>query len=310
VRPSPQALLLFATFLWGSTFIVTKDIVAAGPPVAYLALRFGLATVVMLGIVALRRGRARWSPELWRDGAVLGVLNAAGLTMQAIGQVYTTASKSAFITSLNTPLTPVVALLLYRVRPSRVQLGAVYVATLGLLCLTYPGADARYNAGDLLSVGCAALYALFIVESARRMRRHDAVSMTLLQLGVGAVVFAMLWALERGVLERFPAAAVPELVRLEARALPLTGRTVWEIVYMAVGCGVLAVLVQTRALAQMTATAAAIVLALEPVFATGLALSVDGWTEWPGPRGALGAALVLCAIAVAQIRLPRPEPVE
>jgi drug/metabolite transporter (DMT)-like permease len=308
VRLSPAALLLFATLLWGSTFIVTKDLVAAGPPVAYLALRFGLATVAMLAITAARRGRVRFTAELWRDGAALGALNAAGLTLQAVGQVYTTASKSAFITSLNTPLTPVVALLVYRLRPTRVQVCAVTVATGGLALLTWPGAAARYNAGDLLCVGCAALYAIFIVESARRIPRHDPLAMTLLQLGIGAAVFAILWTLERGALAQWPAAALPELVRLEARPLPASPRAVAEIVYMAVGCGVVAVLVQTHALSRMTATAAAIVFALEPLFATTLAILVDGWAEWPGGRGALGATLVLGAIAIAQIRLPREEP--
>ena len=53
---------------------------------------------------------------------ILGVLNSLGLVLQVFGQVYTTASKSAFITSLNTPLVPLVAFALYRTRPSKPQL--------------------------------------------------------------------------------------------------------------------------------------------------------------------------------------------
>ena len=81
---------------------------------------------------------------------VLGVLNSLGLVLQVIGQVFTTASKSAFITSLNTPLVPLVALRVYRTRPSKPQLVAVVLATLGLMLLTYPAGGARWNAGDLL----------------------------------------------------------------------------------------------------------------------------------------------------------------
>src|SRR5262249_40401289 len=88
------------TVLWGSTFIVTKDVVRAAPPMLYLVFRFGLAALVLFGLYG-RRVRGR---RLIVDGVVLGVLNSLGLVLQVIGQVFTTASKSAFITSLNTPL--------------------------------------------------------------------------------------------------------------------------------------------------------------------------------------------------------------
>ena len=45
------------TVLWGSTFIVTKDIVRDAPPMLYLVFRFGVAALVMLALYA-RRSRA------------------------------------------------------------------------------------------------------------------------------------------------------------------------------------------------------------------------------------------------------------
>ena len=60
---------------------------------------------------------------------------------------------------------------------------------------------------------------------------------------------------------------------------------------------------QTWAMARMTATHAAVVFALEPVFATVIALVYDGSGEWLGTRGAIGGALVMLAVAVSEIRL-------
>ena len=63
------------------------------------------------------------------DGAILGLLNSSGLVLQVFGQVYTSASRSAFITSLNTPLEPLVGFLFYQGKPTRPQLAAVAIAT-------------------------------------------------------------------------------------------------------------------------------------------------------------------------------------
>jgi drug/metabolite transporter (DMT)-like permease len=299
VRPRAEALLLFVTLLWGSTFIVTKDIVANAPPLTYLVVRFAVATVVM-AVVWWVGGRRSLSRAALRDGVWLGLLNAGGLLFQVFGQLYTTASKSAFITSLNTPLTPVLALLLYRERPSRVQLIGVLVASSGLALLTWPADGARVNLGDLTTLGCSIAYATYIVEGSRRMGAHDARLMTLFQLAVGTLVFAAAMVALRVGLEGLTPR--PALMVSEARPLVLSPRLMAQILYLAIGCGVIAVLVQTSAMARLSATSAAIIFALEPVFATAFAIAIDGRAEWPGSRGAAGAGVVLLAVALSQWR--------
>ena len=100
--------------LWGSTFIVTKDIVRDAPPMLYLVVPLRHRGAGDARRSTAEGARAR---QLIIDGVILGLLNSLGLVLQVLGQVYTTASKSAFITSLNTPLVPLVAFVLYRTRP-------------------------------------------------------------------------------------------------------------------------------------------------------------------------------------------------
>jgi drug/metabolite transporter (DMT)-like permease len=98
-------------------------------------------------------------------------------------------------------------------------------------------------------------------------------------------------------------ASLPEFARLEARPLVVTQRLVVEGVYMAIFCTVVTFGLQTWSMARMSATHAAIVFALEPVFATVMAIGWEGSAEWPGARGATGAAIVMIAVAVSE--LPR-----
>ncbi len=293
----PELVLVGVTVLWGSTFIVTKDIVRDAPPMLYLVLRFGIAAVVMLALYG-RRVRGR---QLIVDGVILGVLNSLGLVLQVLGQVYTTASKSAFITSLNTPLVPIVSFALYATRPTRPQLVAVGLATLGLMLLTYPAGGARWNTGDLYTVGCALFYAFTIVQIARRSPRHDARPLTAVQIVAATLTFCCALALAKLCIRTIPPASLPELVRFEARPLVLSARMIVELVYMALFCTVATFGLQTWAMARMSATHAAIVFALEPVFATIMAIGWEGSAEWPGARGATGAAIVMVAVAVSEV---------
>src|SRR5205809_5392173 len=110
----PELVLVGVTILWGSTFAITKSIVREAPPLLYLSFRFGVGAALMALIYFKKMPRKR---RAFIDGAVLGLLNSVGLTLQVFGQVYTSASKSAFITSLNTPLVPLVGYLFYKGRP-------------------------------------------------------------------------------------------------------------------------------------------------------------------------------------------------
>lgn len=302
-RPSAGLVLLAVICVWASTFAVTKDLVARAPPLQYLAIRFGIATVLVLPLLVLRvqRGHAR-SPGLGRDVLLLGLLHAVALALQVVGQVYTTASKSAFITSLNTPLVALVGLAVHRTLPSPSQRVAIVIASAGLLLLTWPPAGTVLNPGDLLTVGCAVFDALFITEAARRALRHDAMILAIGQIVVAAGLCALLLAATTLLRTHLPASDWPAIVRLEQRPFPCTPHVLLQVAYMSIVCVVLVMLAQTWALQRLSAATAAVIYAAEPVVATIIAISVYGASEWPGVRGVAGGVLVLAAAYVAERR--------
>ncbi len=57
MRLRADAALLLVTMVWGSSFIVVKNVVSDSPPLAFLFFRFPVATA-LCGALALRRPRS------------------------------------------------------------------------------------------------------------------------------------------------------------------------------------------------------------------------------------------------------------
>ena len=141
-------LLVITTFFWGVTFTVVKEAVARVDVFVFLAQRFLLAFVLLLGYALVRRRPLCWSCV--RDGAVMGALLFGAFAFQTVALRYTTASNTGFLTGLNVVLVPLIGSLWLRQPVSGgVRLGvACSVAGLYLLCT---GGSLSFNHGDLLA---------------------------------------------------------------------------------------------------------------------------------------------------------------
>jgi drug/metabolite transporter (DMT)-like permease len=292
---------MLTTLIWGSTFFMAKDILGVWPPMAYMFVRFAGAALLLAAMFPRRLAGAR--AEEWRAGATLGLLMGVGFGLQAAGQVYTTASKSAFVTGLTTPLVPFVAYLLLRARPGVENLlGVVFASLGGLLILAPQGADTNVNFGDMLTLAATSLFATHITLMSVYARRYDVRQLTVLQIACIAALFAVVWG---GLLawESFAGAeALPAALVRETLPLVWSGRVVWQLVYLATVATVGAFLFWTWGQARTSATHAAIIFSLEPVFATAFAVAVIGASEWMGGRGWVGAALVFAGIIISETR--------
>lgn len=285
-----DAAVASVTAIWGSTFVVNRLVLDTTPPLLFLLLRFGLAAAVLL---VLAHGR-RKSPGLFKDSAVIGALLAGGIGTQLVGQLFTTASKAAFVTGLSVPLTPVIGFITTRKTPTRENLTGLIVAAAGFAVLSWPAETSGLNVGDMLVLVTAVLYAYLIVYLGETAGRHDvrwfsAGQMLFATLGVGLLRLAATPFLNRP--EAFFAA--------EGRALPLDGRLLLAVLWMGLMASVLTTLVQTWAQARMSATHAAVLFALEPVFTAVFAAIILG--ERMSSRDIAGAALVLLGILVSEL---------
>lgn len=275
-------MLVAATAAWGSTFLVMKNAVASTPVPEFLAWRFALASLLLVGLRP--KALIRLSRRGWAQGAALGVVLAAGYLVQTYGLQHTSAAISGFLTGLQVVFTPLLAWLLLGHRPGRRTWVAITVATSGLAELTLRGVS--IGAGEVLTVACALLFALQIIGVSRWVSPEETYGLATVQLMVVALL-CMAVQLPSGV--QVPASSG------EWQALVIT----------AVAATAFAFAVQSWAQAYISATAASLVFALEPVFA---ALFAWGAGERLGSSVVLGGALVVASMLVLATGSSTPAP--
>ena len=155
-----QIGLILVTIIWGVTFVLVKEALNDCPPFFFSTLRFGLATILATALVNQKLFQLTKNEII--GGFICGFFLFLGYSFQNFGLMNTTASKSAFITSVSVLLVPIflVAFNLQKVKP-KIWI-AVLIASLGLYLLILPGGGGP-NLGDLLTTGCALGFALHII---------------------------------------------------------------------------------------------------------------------------------------------------
>ena len=275
---SAAALLLLATFAWGLSFAVVKQALASSTPLAFTALRFAIAALLLAPFAGWKVGVTH--SELGA-GALLGGLLAAGFATQTIGLVYTTPARSAFLVASSSILAPLLAALTGRERAGPRLLVALGVAGLGIYYLTAPEAG-RMNRGDLWTLGTAVSFAAQIVVVARLSRRYAPARLVWLEIMATALGVAGAVLLFETPHVRWGAGFA---LMLGYAALPATALALWW---------------QLVAQRRLSATTAALILCLEPVFA-----ALASWV-WLGERLSVrqwvGGAFILAGMGIAATR--------
>jgi len=271
--------LLAMTAVWGSTFVLIKDVVARMPVADFLAVRFAIAALVMLALFA----RPVW--QLGRKqvmrGLLLGVVYGAGQLLQTWGLSLIAPSVSGFATGMYVVFTPILAMLLLRQRMAGIVWLAVLLSTAGLALLSLNGVSV--DLGVWLTLAAAALYALHIVGLGQWSRKGEAFGMSAVQMVAIAAVCLL--------------ATAPH-----GPMLP-PDRSAWlAVLYMAVIAGAGAMLMQTWAQSHLPATRAAIVMTTEPMFAAAFAVALGSDVlSW---RMLVGGGLILAAMYLVEL-MPR-----
>jgi len=278
--------LLAVAAIWGLTFSAVQRALDAAAPMSFLAARFSLAAVVLF--LCFPRRAFRITRRGLAIAVLLGLWLTAGYALQTVGLLYTTASKSAFITGLSVVLVPLLSLIVSRALPRITSLLAVLLAIGGLYLLTSPAAMGL-NLGDLLTLGCAGAFALHIVTTERAAPHHDPLPLALWQIATTAVACTILMGV------------------FESPRLPLTPWTIAALAITGVLATALAFAVQMWAQRRTSATHVAVIFTGEPVFAALFARFIQ--QEVLGPAGLVGGALIILGILAAQLGArPRPVP--
>jgi drug/metabolite transporter (DMT)-like permease len=270
--------LLLVTVVWGATFPVLKVATAQLSGIETSALRFVLAALCMLPW-ALRAPR-----RAWVDGALLGALVLFSYVAQAIGLQHISSNRSAFLTSLNVLMVPLLGVLLGNRLSLRVVMAGA-MACGGIALMSWDGGADAF--ADAATVAGAAGYALYVLLLSARAGRHAAQSLAATQI-VWMAVLGCLWML-------VDAQGTDRMQTLSSR---LHADVVWGLAYLGIVATACMLFLQARAQAHVSADKAALIYAMEPVFAALFAWI--GLSEGLTLRAALGAALVVFAVVYGE----------
>ena len=250
--------LLAMTAAWGSTFFLIKDVVTRIPPADLLALRFAIASVALAIIAAPRLHLSR---TVLTYGALLGLLYGSAQILQTAGLAHTAASVSGFVTGLYVVATPLLTALILKRRIPRLTWLAAGLATVGLGVLALHGFAIGY--GELLTLIAAVIYAGHIVALGRFSTSETTLSLSLVQLIMITLVSAV-------------AAFWPTGGSAPGIQLPSSVHDWLVVLYLALIASALTMVLQTWAQAHIEPSRAAVIMAMEPVWAAAFAVALGG----------------------------------
>lgn len=271
-------LTALAPATWGSTYLVTTELLPAGHP-----LWSGVLRALPAGLLALALGRVLPSGRWWWRSLVLGTLNIGAFFPLLFLAAYALPGSVAGIFGATGPLLVAVlavALLGERVTAGRIVWGILAVAGVGAMVLGPEGA--LDPVGVAAGLAGAASMALGTVLSKRWSPPVGAIAFTGWQLTAGGLVM------------------LPLTLLLEGGPPALDGPALLGYSWLALVGGLLAYVLWFRGIGRMPAGVAAFLPVLSPLVA-----AVLGWVVL-GERLTLlqlaGFVLALVAVVAAQGR--------
>jgi drug/metabolite transporter (DMT)-like permease len=269
-------VLFLLTAIWGLTFPLVQIALADASPLVFLTLRFSLAAVVFPLLMWPRAFRLS-SEVVWR-GLGLGIFLWSGFAFQTFGLAHTTAARSGFLTGTLVPLTPLFSWLLFRTRIALRVWIAVGLAFAGTAIMSNPG-EGGLNIGDVLTLLCAICFALQVVLVGRWGKREHVAPLNWLQI------------LATALLSLICIPFAPSHLNLSSPTL------LWAVGITAVLATAFALWGQLRFQPRISATSAAIIYAIEPMFAALAAWIMLGTV--PGRTTLIGALFIITGMILA-----------
>ncbi|MDO4484071.1 MAG: DMT family transporter [Clostridia bacterium] len=277
-----RGALLLTALIWGSSFIIMKDMVDSLPVFQVLAIRF-LSSCVLLGLIFFPRMRGL-TGKTALHGSIMGVALFLAYAVQNFGLQETTPGKNAFLTAVYCVLVPFIDLLLMKKAPKGHNwiAAVICLAGIGLVSLSGSLTIAR---GDFLSLLCGLFFALHIVVTGHFSETDDTIQLTVCQFGAAGLCH-LICALVTG-----------------TAFSPIPPETWPGMFYVVVFSTAIALLLQNVGQSMTPAAPAAILLSLESVF--GVMFSVLLGAEQLTPRLTLGFALIFAAVVISEVGLPK-----
>lgn len=282
------AALLLATVIWGSAFISQSVGMDHIGPFTFQAVRCLLAVIGLIPVILIvdciqkkadRFFKAWADPALWKSGILCGIPLFLACNLQQTGLIDTDPGKSGFLTAMYIVIVPVIGIFLKR-KPSVMVPISVALAVAGLYFISCAGVP-RISTSDLLTIGCAFMFAIQITFVDKFASSVDPLRLNAIQALVSSVLSAVAMLFTE----------TPRWDGIVSCAIPLAHAG-----FLSMGA---AYALQIIGQKHVEPTAASLIMSLESVFALlfGILLldeKLEGWKP-------LGCILMFAAVVLSQI---------
>ena len=275
-------LLILTTVLWGTSFILTKNLTQDVPIFLYLGVRFSIA---IFGFIPFIFHIKHLNKKIVIMGFITGLLFFFGMAFQTSGLQSTTAGKAGFITGLSTIIVPFLAWFAHKKSMSLRIWIAVILSVIGMAFLFLEGeTTGEIIIGDILVLICAFFFAFYIILNDKYVRLSDIYLYSMIQLFIISI----------------SSFSVSFFFR-ESYDIFSMSLTLWIImIYLGIGVMALAFLFQNWSQQHIGPTQTAIIFTLEPVFAALFGFIIGN--EILSTFGWIGSGLIFAAILITVLK--------
>jgi drug/metabolite transporter (DMT)-like permease len=186
--------VLAVMVVWAGNFIVVKDAITVLPPVAFTFLRYGLASLALLGLLRWTDGAIRLPrPETLRILLLGGLGFGIYQILWTVGLQTTSAGDSSLIIAATPVFTAVIAVLIGADTLSPVKGFGILLSFLGVVLVIAAGVGLELTGSPIgygLTLAAAICWATYTAVGARVLRRHSPLVLTTWATIGGTMVLA------------------------------------------------------------------------------------------------------------------------
>lgn len=274
----PHMLILLQGLLYGLGDPLSKDAFFVMPVYSLLSIRYTIALAALMLFCGKRiiHGiktapvRAWLIPSLCMGGAYISnniALNITGATTVA------------FLRSLSTVMTPLLALAVFKKKLGKKQIAIQLLVVVGLYLLCGPSGTGSFGAGEVFALLSALLLAGSLVFGEKSLEQMDSVTLTALQIAASAIMASVCAPVFNG-----------------GWHFDIITPKIWFIIlYLAFACTLAGYMLQNAALTKISSRTAALLQCFCPVMTAVFSFLLLG--ERLSVSGVIGACLIVVCVA-------------
>lgn len=283
-----RTALLIVAIVWGSSLVVVSGTSGFFKPNFLLGLRFGLA-FLLLCIIFFKQLKSI-NKDYLVNGGIVGFFLFIAYSGQTFGVTAAGGlpGRSAFLSASYCVIVPFLAWIVNKTRPDKFNVSAAVlcIAGIGLVSFTdlIASTGMGITQGDFYALLSGLLFASHIVSVTRCSKNKDPILMTIIQFGFAALFSWIVTVLFE-----------------DNSAIVWSTPSIISVLYLAVVCTALALLLQNIGQKYTDPSAAAIILGLESIF--GIIFSVIFKGEKLDVYSLAGFVLIFAAIIISETKL-------